>query len=146
MTCKIKIPLEDNPLLLLEYGRAHAWINQVDYLLGVLIDCSKKRQKVFKKSCQGQTLGQKIQENKFLIHPSLEGDLNKFNEKYRRILAHHGFIMIMDMDSDDRTIRPSTIKDTGKDISLDVIDEDLLKETTKLSRKLAKRLIDELKK
>lgn len=139
----MKLPIEDKPEELLEYGRAHAYLNQVDYLLGTLIDYNKRRQKGFQHTCKGQTLGQKIKTNNQWIPKALLADLEDLNEK-RRELSHHGFIFSLDPESN--SMRPATIKERPNMIKIDNIYLKDLDEIVKLSTKLIETFLKKLKK
>jgi len=139
----MKLPIEDNPEELLEYGRAHAYLNQADDLLGTFIDFQKKRKKAFHNTCKGQTLGQKITNNKKWIPLALLADLEIFNEK-RRELSHHGFIFFLDPESN--SMRPATIIERHNMIKVDNIYLEDLDKIVKLGTKLIEALLKELKK
>lgn len=139
----MKLPIENNLEQLLEYGRAHTYFNQVDFLLGVFIDLQKKRKKAFQKTCKSQTLGQKITNNKKWIPSMLLKDLEALNEE-RRELSHHGFIFLLDPKSN--SMRPATIKEGLNMIKINNIYLEHLDDIVKLGIKLIEALLKEFKK
>ena len=122
-------------MLLREYGRAIVYVNQVDYLVGVLIDYKKKCKGEFKCTCQVETLGTKIANHSSYLG-ELVTELSKLN-KMRRTLAHHGFVTLHDLS--EGTVRNTTIKES----KIDVISKDELDLIVELSRKLIPLIIEE---
>jgi len=88
----LKLPIEDDKDLLVEYGRVFAWINSIEMMLQQLI-CFKGNlhliDKTLKEKLLGRkTLGQKIEIAIGLIDPELITELRLLNEK-RVLLAHN---------------------------------------------------------
>lgn len=87
----LKIPIEENPELLTEYGRAFAWINMIEMLVEHLITYGGKPRlpkiAADNQLMWGKTLGQKIDLIETIIPSDLIAKLKALNEK-RIILAH----------------------------------------------------------
>ena len=90
MPKEYNLPIENDPELLTEYGRAFAFINFVEFLLGEMI---LMRQKLYlgdkkeRDKIKDKTLGQQIKLAKGIIDSNILDEISKLNEK-RKIMAH----------------------------------------------------------
>jgi len=140
----MRLPIEDDEELLKEFGRVNAYINQVDYELGCLIDSRKKVVKSFSKTCQTETLGVKItkEENKPYIPEDLLQKLKSLNKERNRSAVHIGFIGRI---KEGKTIKYTSIKDSGKNIEFDTVSKKNFKKIVELSKDILKKIIEEFK-
>lgn len=85
------LPIEHNKDLLLQYGRAFAWINLVDNALtGLIVYKLIKEEEVweFSKKVSKKMMGKKIELLKPVVEEALYSKLSELNE--RRIKLAHG--------------------------------------------------------
>ncbi len=99
------LPIESNPELLVEYGRAFARINTLEYLLEELIivkgGLGSVKKDLREKLVNKKMLGQKIELAATLLEPTLISKLRSLNDK-RILLAHNATAQEINNSGDEQ--------------------------------------------
>lgn len=141
-----KSPIENNPELLLEYGRAFYCINWVEFLLEKLILSRGKLNlidsEIRKKLIDRKTLGQKIELSSSLLEVGLVEELKFLNEK-RNLIAHGTVSKVLasfNTKINQVEIQPGDYL-LGNNGKKEIITSDSLKEISKLAKSVASKLM-----
>ena len=140
MSRKNKLPIENNEGLLLEYGRAFAWINLIEYVLGELIyfkgNLNLANPKLAKKLLEKKTFGAKIELSRIFLDVSIVRQLETLNKK-RVTLAHSAVSEKRNSDNVAKKTGRYIIQYNNKEISLT---KNFLKEIVELAQNLSLKL------
>lgn len=136
-----RLPIEDDPELLAEYGRAFAWINLIEELLEQVILFKGKLnlidRELASKLMKGKMLGQKIELSKSLLKPELITDLVLLSKK-RNLLAHSAIGQEVHTSPDNQPIKGGFVVGEGE--SKQYLNIEFCKEVIELGQKLSSSL------